>query len=99
LKLYGVDLYANDEAWVRDSSAYFVNDLEYEACSVLEGASVLIGAFVGGLAEKLGQKVAIGAVDLQMVSRICPGCLALDEPLKSSRVERYHAKSGISIEV
>ena len=66
LELDGVDLDADDEAGVGNAAVDLVDDLEDDAGAVGEaGATVGVGAVVGGGGDELCEEVAVGAVDLE----------------------------------
>ena len=64
LEFNGVHFDADDEVGVGNSTAHFLDDFQDDAGAVFEGPSVLVCALVGGLAEELGEEVAVSAVDL-----------------------------------
>lgn len=68
LKLHAIDLHAENEFGVWHSPLDFVDDLQNNPTSILQRPSVFIRAQIGGLAEKLCQKVAMGTMDLRILS-------------------------------
>ena len=66
LELDAVDFDAEDEGF-RDALLDLVCDFHGQAGAVLEGAAVLVRAFVCGLREELGEEVAVGTVELDAV--------------------------------
>src|SRR5581483_2318317 len=69
---FGTEADPDDEI-VADRGAHGVDDLDGEPQPVLERASVVVGAVVGGRAEELAGQVAVGGVDLDPVEAAFPG--------------------------
>ena len=64
LELHRIELYANNELRVCNSSLYFFDDFEDDTTSIVQIATVLVGALIRCLGEKLCKQVTMSAMDL-----------------------------------
>lgn len=64
LKLYRVDLDADDETGVRDSTMHLVDNFKDDAAPIGQVAAVLVSTLIGCLRQELCQQIAVRAMYL-----------------------------------